>query len=324
MKILIYGAGALGQAVGCMLAVAGHEVDLILRQRFAEAIGRQDLAVTGIFGEYRAGAADLGLHSTIDPVLHKPFDYAIITTKSYDTAAAADDLKKLTCNACVMVSMQNGCGNLELLVESFGAARSLGARVITGFEIPEPGLVRITVSADAVHIGSYEEGQPPPAAVRLATAIDKAGLPCMATGQIRRDLLAKLLYNSALNPLGAILGVHYGALGDDADTRTIMDKVIAESFAVFEAMGEKTHWETPEEYGGFFYDRQLPVTYGHRSSMLQDIENGKRTEVEAFTGYVSVQGHRYGVPTPACDLLSALVRFKERQGLHGAQRKKTS
>ena len=317
MRVLVYGAGALGQAVGCMLAVAGNQVDLVLRHRFAQAIRRDGLAVTGIFGDYRVPADGIGLHVDLDGVLAETFDFAIITTKSYDTAAAVADLARIGSQSFTVVSMQNGCGNLEQIVDCFGPERSLGARVITGFEIQRPGLVKITVTADDVHIGGYQEGKIPAAAAQLAAAIDGAGLPCQANAAVRRDLFAKLLYNSALNPLGAILGVHYGALGDDLDSRLIMDRVIDEAFAVISAMGETTPWPTAEEYRRFFYTIQLPATYDHRPSMLQDIENGKPTEVAAFTGYLSAQGSRHRVPTPNCDLLSALVRFKEHQARKG-------
>ena len=313
MRILIYGAGALGQAVGCMLAAGGNRVDLILRERFQQAIRNDGLAVAGIFGEYRVAAAAIGLYTDIEDVVAKSYDFAIVTTKSYDTSVAVAALSRIVDQTFAAVSMQNGCGNLELILDHFGPNRTLAARVITGFEIPHPGLVKITVTADDVHVGGYPAGEIPSSAQRLAKAINDAGLPCQATGYVRRDLFAKLLYNSALNPLGAILGVHYGALGDDPDTRQIMDRVIDETFEVIEAMGETTPWRSAEEYRVFFYSTQLPVTYEHRPSMLQDIENSKPTEVAAFTGYISAQGRRYKVETPNCDLLSGLVRFKERQ-----------
>jgi 2-dehydropantoate 2-reductase len=313
VRILIYGAGALGQAVGCLLAAGGHRVDLILRERFRQAIRTDGLAVTGIFGEYRIASETIDLYTDIESVLAESYDFAIITTKSYDTAVAIADLDRIVDQTFTAVTMQNGCGNLELIVDHFGLQRSIGARVITGFEIQHPGLVKITVTADDVHIGGYREGKVPDTAKQLAKAINDSGLPCQATGYVRRDLFAKLLYNSALNPLGAILGVHYGALGDDPDTRLIMDRVIDEAFCVIEAMGETTPWRTAEQYRAFFYSTQLPITYEHRPSMLQDIENSKPTEIDAFTGYLSEQGRKYNVSTPYCDLLSGLVRFKERQ-----------
>ena len=311
MRILIFGAGALGQTVGCMLAADGHGVDMILRERYRAAIATDGLTVTGIFGEYVAAPGDIGVHTSVSPIRDGTFDYALITTKSYDTPTAASDLLTLEHQTFSAVSMQNGCGNLEILSNRFGSDRTLAARVITGFEIERPGLVRITVSADDVHIGGCIEGEIPESASALASAIRASGLPCSTTPAIHRDLFAKLLYNSALNPLGAVLGVHYGALGDDPHARAIMNRVIGEVFAVIRAMGAHTHWETADAYEEYFYVAQIPATYHHRSSMLQDLEKGKRTEIDAFTGYVSAQGRRFGIPTPVCDTLSHMVRFLE-------------
>jgi len=312
LRLLIFGAGAVGQAIGCLLAADGHKVDMIVRERYVGPLREGGITVEGIFGGYRAEPGSFGAFSTIEPVVETKYDYALVTTKSYDTRTAADTLMKLNDRSFTVVSLQNGCGNLEQLLEAFGEDRVLGGRVITGFEIPEPGSVRITVTADDIHIGGSVEGTIPDTARRIAEAIDTSGLPCRATGYIHRDLFAKLLYNCALNPLGAVLGVHYGALGDDAGARSIMNAVIDEVFAVIGSMGARTHWETADEYRAFFYDRQIPATYDHRSSMLQDLERGKRTEVDALTGYVSGQGRRLGVPTPVCDTLTGIVRFKER------------
>jgi 2-dehydropantoate 2-reductase len=314
MRILVFGAGALGQAVGCMLAAGGHRVDMVLRERHREVVKAQGLAVTGIFGDYRTEPGKIGVHTTVSSIREQEFDYALVTTKSYDTETAAQELLKLDRQEFTAVSMQNGCGNLEFLIERFGSGRTLASRVITGFEIERPGLVRITVSADDIHIGGYEEGAIPESALRLAEAIRTSGLPCIPFPLIRRDLFAKLLYNSALNPLGAALGVPYGVLGDNPDSRGIMNGIVGEVFEVIRAMGARTHWDTPEEYEKFFYREQLPATYHHRSSMLQDLETGKRTEIDALTGYVSIQGRAHGIETPICDTLSRIVRFLEAQG----------
>lgn len=165
-------------------------------------------------------------------------------------------------------------------------------------------------------MGGAIGGSIPTAAETLAEAIDRAGLPCVAVADIHRDLHAKLLYNCALNPLGALLGVHYGVLAEDKETRVIMDKVIEETFSVIEAIGGKTPWNDAEDYKKLFYERLVPITYDHRPSMLQDLENGKPTEVEALVGYVSSKGKSAGVPTPTCDLLAGLVRFKEARNLN--------
>ena len=308
MRFLVFGAGALGQALGCMLAMSGHDVDMVLRRRFVDALKKEGLRVSGVFGDFAVPPARLGL---LEEASGSGYDFILITTKAYDTGRAVATIASLPGCRCPVVSMQNGCGNVEQLLERFGPDRSLAARVITGFEIMTPGHVRITVSADAVHLGGAVSGPIPEAAGILAGLIDGAGLPCRAVADIHQDLHAKLLYNCALNPLGAILGVHYGALAENEETRAIMDKVIDETFAVITGIGGKVPWPDANSYKKVFYDRLVPITADHRPSMLQDLENGKPTEVEALLGYVSKQGMAAAVPTPACDMLAGLVRFKE-------------
>lgn len=312
-RFLIYGAGALGQALGCMLAGDGNEVTLVLRERFAEVIKTQGLSVTGIFGDYRVEADGLHLTTSIAGTDGGHYDAVLLTTKTYDTDAAAEDIATLQNCSCPVVSLQNGCGNIEQLVERFGPARSFGARVITGFEIARPGQVRITVSADAIHLGASVGGSIPERAASIAAAINRAGLPCIAVEDVHQSLFAKLLYNCALNPLGAVLGVNYGVLADNAETRAVMDGLIDETFAVVSTLGATLPWQNPEQYRTFFYETLIPATYDHRPSMLQDLEQGKPTEVDGLVGYVSKHGMANNIETPYCDLLGALIRFKEAQ-----------
>ncbi len=317
MRFLVFGAGAVGQAVGCILASddARHTVDLVVRERFLPVMKQNGLHVTGLFGEFSAAPGRISAYSDIRDISAQSYDYVLVTTKSYDTANAIAALRNPGTANAMIVSMQNGCGNMEQFADVFGENRVLGARVITGFEIDRPGIIRITVSADDIHIGGFREGEMNPAAEKLAECIDHAGLPCTATTHVQRDLYAKLLYNCALNPLGAILGIHYGALADNSDSRGIMDAVIDEVFMIIEALGGKTHWDTPAEYRAFFYEQQVPATYNHRSSMLQDIEQGKPTEVDALTGWVGERGREKGIPTPVCDTVSKLVRFREKMSV---------
>ncbi|MBV5317288.1 MAG: hypothetical protein JZU50_05735 [Desulfobulbaceae bacterium] len=87
------------------------------------------------------------------------YDYILLTTKTYGTTAAIEAPADLASCSCPVVSMQNGCGNLEQLEQRFGNTRSMAARVITGFTIERPGSVRITVSADNVHVGGSRRGK---------------------------------------------------------------------------------------------------------------------------------------------------------------------
>ena len=145
----------------------------------------------------------------------------------------------------------------------------------------------------------------------LRTAIARAGLPCAAVEDIHQSLFAKLLYNCALNPLGAILGVNYGKLSESGETRAIMNNVIDETFQVIRAIGGTLSWESGDQFKKLFYDELIPATYNHRPSMLQDLENNKPTEVEALVGYVSARGKEKGVATPCCSQLASLIRYRE-------------
>ena len=108
----------------------------------------------------------------------------------------------------------------------------------------------------------------------LARAIREGGIPCERTDSIEKDLWAKMLYNCALNPPGAILGVPYDALAEVASTRALMDQIVEEVFAVMLAAGYRMHWPQAKQFLDIFYSRLVPDMAAHKSSMLQDITAG--------------------------------------------------
>src|SRR5262249_23951017 len=138
-----------------------------------------------------------------------------------------------------------------------------------------------------------------------------AGIPAAYCDDIQAALWGKVLYNAALNPLGALLGVHYGALGDDPHTRAIMDAVIDETFAVACSEGVQFPWASADTYRDLFYGRLVPSTFHHRSSMLQDRERGRATEVDAINGEVWRRGRAHGIVTPVNAVLTRLVHARE-------------
>ena len=127
-------------------------------------------------------------------------------------------------------------------------------------------------------------------------------------------LWTKVFYNAALNPLGALLGLPYGALAADADARAIMDDVITEAYAVARARGVRPGVPSAEAYRRLFYERLVPATADHRSSMLQDLERGRRTEIDAINAALATFGAAAGVPTPVNTTLTRLIRWRERLG----------
>jgi 2-dehydropantoate 2-reductase len=128
---------------------------------------------------------------------------------------------------------------------------------------------------------------------------------------IESELWSKMLYNCALNPLGALIGVAYGELGRHAETRAIIEATIAEIFALLEATGRRTRWRTAQEYLHVFWSQLLPPTAAHESSMLQDLRAGRPTEVDALNGAVVALAHESGLDVPVNRALVQLIRARE-------------
>jgi 2-dehydropantoate 2-reductase len=310
--ILIAGAGALGSVVGGLLARTGHRVTLLGRAVHLEAIGRHGLEIDGLFGTHRV----TGLDCVTDPGrLGRRFTAIFLTVKAYDTAAMVATVAPALARDGVVLSLQNGLGNLEACAAAVGPGRVLGGRVIFGAEMPAPGRARVTVFADPVLLGGLDAVDPARhlAARRWATALSEAGIPAEPTNEIRAELWAKALYSAALNPLGALLGVPYGHLAADPDTRAVMEAVIAEAFAVARAEGVRLGWPDAAAYREIFYGRLVPVTASHRSSMLQDLERGRPTEIDAINGHIAARGAALGIPTPANATLTHLIRARSRR-----------
>jgi 2-dehydropantoate 2-reductase len=298
---------------------SGAETDLIGRADTVAALRREGLRRSGIFGEASAPAGSFAAYGALSELPGRAYDYALVCTKSFDTAVAAEDLAGcagLLGEAGRLVLCQNGWGNAEVATAWFPRQRIRNARVITGFRRPTPATVEITVHAEAVRIGSLFD--PATADVQpLCEAIQRGGIPCEATASVGKDLWAKMLYNGALNPLGAVLRVPYGLLGESGHTRFLMQAIVKEIFAVMRSAGFSTHWDSPEAYWQVFYEGHLPSTYRHESSMLQDLRAGKRTEIDALNGAVVRMGEGLKIETPYNRSVCALIRFLE-SGVAGA------
>ena len=313
MKTLIYGGGAVGLGLASCLLKSGLDVDILARPETVAALTQRGLTRDGIFGPFAAAPGTFAAYSSLADIRDARYDYVLVCTKSFDTRQAAQNLASrpgILRGDTVFVLCQNGWGNAEEFLERFPRESIYNARVITGFCRPESNAVTITVHAEPVHIGSLFTPDNAPIAA-LAGAIARGGIPCDPTPSIEKDLWAKMLYNCALNPLGAVLGVPYGVLGRREDSRAIMDGVVREVFAVMAACGYHTHWAGAEGFLEAFYSALVPATAAHESSMLQDIRAGRRTEIDALNGAVVGLAGGKGVSVPCNAMLVRLVRFIE-------------
>jgi 2-dehydropantoate 2-reductase len=314
--ILIAGAGALGSVMGAMLRAADHQVALLGRPRHLDAIERHGLVVDGQFG--RREARGFAYFRDAGELAGARFALILVTVKSYDTAALAPHLAGLLAPGGVAVSAQNGLGNLEVLARHLGRENVLAARVIFGAEIGQPGRVRVTVIAEPVALGPAPDlsGEAAPAladkACGIAAMLNTIGIPAQAASDIRPFLWTKLFYNAALNPLGALLKVHYGALGEDPEVRLIMDAIVREAFALSQRMEVAVPFGSAAEYLANFYGRLLPSTFDHRPSMLADLEYRGRTEIGALNGRIVEMAAAAGLNAAANRMITALIHTRER------------
>lgn len=312
-EYLVYGAGAIGSVLGGFLHKIGRLVTYAGRGEHFRALSENGLRITGIWAEHFVPADELRIltHSAKET----QFSIILLCVKSKDTAAAALQAAPLLKEDGIMVSMQNGLNNWEAIAHQVGEDRTVGARVIFGAEIQTPGLATVTVNADDVLLGEPFL----PVNRRLLQSLQEdlsiSGIPIriVSKDDIWAAIWGKVLYNCSLNPLGALLEVSYGNLGENVQTRGIIKVIIEEIFLVMRAKGVAVPYRDADEYYHYLLERQLPPTAGHRASMLQDIAFGRQTEIDALNGAISQYARDYGIPAPYNDLLTALIKFKEKK-----------
>jgi 2-dehydropantoate 2-reductase len=302
MKLLILGAGAVGLSLAARLSPY-CEVHALCRAQHAEAMKRQGLRLSGIWGSGR-----FSFPASPELPAVSAFDYCLVTVKSQQTRRLCEQYQRVLDNTEV-VSLQNGIGNEEILVEY--SDRVIGGTIITGFEWRGPAQVHVSVEAGPIRLGRFPAGLDR-GVERLVELFRRAGLKVEASESIRTELWAKTLYNCALNPLGAILDVPYGRLAE-RHSWSIIQRVIEEAFAVCRAEAIVQRWASAADYLAYLKTVQLPATADHHASMLQDIRQGRETEIDFLNGAVVRLASKHGIATPINQTLAELIRFKSHQ-----------
>ena len=309
IKVLVFGAGAVGLGLSSFLLQSGCWVTLVGRKDTVNLLRDKGLNRVGIFGESFSSPESFEAFSNLSDASSQDYDFILVCTKSFDTESTGRHLEQFwKFGSAKIILCQNGWGNAEKISQTLPNKDIFNARVITGFIRPELNKVDVTVHAQPVHLGSLFVRELK-ALIPLSQAISQGGLPCIVTREIAKDLWAKMLYNCPLNALGAVLAVNYGSLGEKESTRIIMEGIVEEVFTVMLALNYKTHWKSAKGYLEEFYAKMLPNTYRHESSMLQDLRAGKTTEIEAINGVIVTEGIRNNIKVPFNLLIYNLIRF---------------
>ncbi len=291
------------------MAGAGHRVTLVDPGPHMAVIAERGLRVTGIWGDHCFTGIDA--RTTTDGLMPGDFDVIFISVKSFDTAAALDTAAPLVDENTLVCAFQNGLGNMEQVVERFGWARTVGARVIYGVRATEPGAINVTVIASPTALGAMRPDGPVDRVREIAAAMDAAGLPTVYSDRVETLLWAKIAYNCALNPLSALLDAPYGKLPEIPEARRMMDSVIDELYAVGRARNVLLDPPDPDAYRELFYNRLVPATVAHYASMHEDFARHRRTEIDALNGAIVRMGAESGVPCPLNAWLTDLIHARE-------------
>jgi len=309
MKTLVIGLGALGSVYSCLLSLAGHEVTGLSRPASLEKIKANGVKVTGIWGEHTAKLSKVV--SGVSELTNEKFDKIIVTVKSFATDEIAQQIAPLVRDNTYVFLLQNGFKNFEAAAKSIPEDKIVLGRVIFGAETIASGESKVTVFADDVMIGSPNNLINPELLEEFAGDFRKALIPTKASLEIMKYIWGKIIYNSALNTLGAIFEVSYGKLAEQPETRELMNQMIQEIFALLKVRNIPMFWPDSQSYLKNFYEHLVPSTSAHHSSMLQDIRSGRHTEINALNGAIVELAHQSGLPVPVNEIIVAMVKAKE-------------
>ncbi|MCW3848591.1 2-dehydropantoate 2-reductase [Sphingomonas sp. LB-2] len=299
-SVAMIGAGAMGCLFAARLAEAGAEVTVIdVDGARLEAIAANGIALTD-----DGGSRTVAVKAARAEDFDGPADLVILFTKGMHSAAALASVTHLRRFNPVALTLQNGIGNAELLAGAFGADRVLMGTALIPADLTGPSAVE-THGFASLQMGAFRDSGGDDVA-RVADLLARARFAVHPHPRIAVAVWEKLAFNAALNAVGMICEVPNAGI-DNVSGRRIATAVVDETAMVAAAKGLAIDRDGVVAQ----VDAALREHGGHKASMLQDREGGRRSEIETINGAISAEGRRASVPTPVCDTLSDLVRIIE-------------
>jgi len=301
-RVLVVGAGAIGGLYAACLARVADVVALDTNRAHVDEIRRHGLRLTGLTDSVArlaafAHPAEMGSHR---------FDAVIFLVKSQATETAFHSLHPVLEGRPLLATFQNGMGNEERLMSmsdldvahgvSFEAARYEG-----------PGHVRHLVHGEDSWLGPARGGVE--GMKWLGELMTRAGLPTKVVADPRGAIWGKFIFNSVMNPIGAIVQGVNAARYDVPEVRDLIDDMAAECVRVAEALGIRLAFD-PMYLVKKFRSGEVPLSK-HAGSMAQDLEAGRETELEAMTGYIVGKAKELGVPVPVTESVYRMAKGVE-------------
>ncbi|MEL7461213.1 MAG: 2-dehydropantoate 2-reductase [Pseudomonadota bacterium] len=320
MKICIFGAGAIGGYMGVKLAQAGADVSLVARGPHLAAM--QDKGLTLI--EEGGAPQTVQVTASDTPADLGPQDYVIVTLKAHSVPGVVDKMQPLIGPETTIVSGVNGVpwwyfhklggpyeGTRLATVDpgdaqwdGFGPDRVLGCVVYPAAEVPEPGVIR-HIEGNRFSLGE-PDGTKSDRAHALSKALMAAGLKAPVRPRLRDEIWVKLWGNLSFNPISALTHATLDVLCTDDGTRALARAMMLEAQTIAEKLGVKFPIDVDRRIDGG------AAVGAHRTSMLQDLDQGRPMEIDALVGSVQELGHVTQTPTPTIDIVLSLIKLRGR------------
>jgi len=296
MKIGIIGAGAMGSLYGGKLAQAGAEVLLYdISRTHVETVNSSGLSIEELDGKTTV----VRLKATVVPADLADADVLLIFVKSSATAAAARQFAALAKAGAIAVTLQNGLGNEQILREAFGAERTAAGVTSQGATFLGPGRVR-HAGAGPTHLCMSDNAKLAP----LVEALSKAGFETHLEKSIDSLVWSKLVINVGINALTALTGLPNGRLLDFPQTRALMGDLVAEAVRVAKARGVPLSYSEPLAMVYTVAEK----TGRNRSSMLQDFDRRRPSEIDFINGAIVREAESLGLEAPVNRTVTRLVQ----------------
>lgn len=297
MKIAVMGAGGVGGYVGGRLAAVGEDVTLIARGSHLAALRENGLRIESPHGD-----ADLpDINATDDPADVGPVDLVLFTVKLGDTAAAAAMMGPLLGPETRVLTLQNGIDSKETLSATVDAARISWGIIFVAAQITAPGV--IGSPGGLCRIFCDRLGGDRVLAAFGADCDRAVGLEAVLSDDAARDVWFKFVGLVAFSGATTISRLPIGAVFETPATLAFMRQLLDEGIAVAGAKGLDFGTADAAKIMGLYEGQP----YGHKSSMLVDLERGRRLELPWLSGRVSELGRQFGIATPANDAVVAAL-----------------
>lgn len=315
MRAAIYGAGSLGTILGAYITKNGGKIELINRNKaHVEALQKNGAKVTGTV-EF---SQPVKVYTPAE--MSGTYDIIFLMTKQQQNSEVVNYIKDFLAPDGVIVTLQNGIPEIEI-GEIVGDDRVLGCTVAWGATMKEPGVCELTSAPDSLTFSLGSLQPIPNAHINEVKALLELMGPVEIDNNFIGSRWSKLLINSAFSGMSAVLGCTFGEAASNKASRRIVQAIIKECIDVCAAGNIKIEPVQGKDIVKLLdYKNRIKKAFSFfiipiairkhtklKASMLQDIEKGKKTEVDAINGVVGTYGRKVGVPTPANDTVVSII-----------------